>query len=98
MLTAKLLIIKRQAQPQAESVSDIYILNSTCVDIFLNTLNVPTDATFHKSHVQTHTRFIVSLSCDLEHDITMYTLHKFLISDDLAPYLSVILYTFQGIN
>ena len=98
MLTAQLQVMKRQAQPQAESVSDIYLFNSICVDIGLNTLKVPTNVRYdidpHTSHVKTHTRFIISLSCDREPDITMYTLNKFLISDDLDTYVSVVIDNF----
>ena len=92
MLTLQLQIITRQTPPQKGSVSDIYIFNTTGVNIGLNSLKVRTDVPSYidprTSNLQMYTRFVTYHSCDLELDITMLTSYKNLISLDLAPFLS----------
>ena len=49
----------------------------------------PSDLEPHISHLWTQTGFVTSLSCDLEPDITKPTSSKIVVSDDLAPDMSV---------
>ena len=85
-------ISKFKMQPQAVYGSDISLSKATCANLGLNILKVPTyvpsDIYPCKSRRQTQTWFIISLSCDLEPEITIPKFRKIFILADLDPDLS----------
>ena len=76
-------------QPQIVYGSYISIYKATFVSVGLDILKILTHVTSfigpQKSCLQNHMRFVISLNCDLELDITMSTSWKIDVLDDLTP-------------
>ena len=89
-------ISKPQIKPQVVSGLDIYFFEATCVNVGLNFLTyIPSDLDPQLSHLQTHKRFVASLSCDLEPDITIPTASKIVVLANKPTDLSAVLYLVQ---
>ena len=88
-------IPKLQMQPLAVSGYYLSLSNTTCVNIGLNPLKVPTyfpsGIDPHASRLWTQKRFVTSLSCDLEPDIPIPTYQDIFILDGMAPELSAVI-------
>ena len=99
---------KLQMQLQAVPVSDFSLSKVTYQNILVSddlypdlgpvqtiarVFSEPSNHDPHTSRLQTQTRFLTSLSCDIEPDITKPTSRKIVVSSDLAPDLGPV----QGI-
>ena len=89
-------------QPQAVSGSDLSLSKDFFFNLGFNTLKVniylPSGIYPHRSRLQTQTRFLKSLSCDLEPDTTMPTYRNIFVLSYLDPYLSAGIDTGRGIS
>ena len=100
-MIAQYQISKLQIQPQAVSVSDISLSKVTCVNIGINPFKFPIDITSdidpHISNLQTQTWFVMSISCDLEPDITIPISRNIFVLDYLDTDMSSGINPGQGI-
>ena len=89
-------------QPLAVSGYYLSISNTTCVNIGLNPLKVPTyfpsGIDPHASRLWTQKRFVTSLSCDLEPDIPIPTYQDIFILNGMTPELSAVIDPGWAIN
>ena len=99
-MVAQLQNFKIQMQPQAVPVSDLSLSKATPQKIFVSANLDPDLDPFQgttrvfieisnlnpqTSHLQTQTRFVTPISCDLKHEITKPTSRKIFISTKTEP-------------